>query len=415
MRVLQRANRMYFTLFLLLLSLAGLALFLIFTRISSVEVTEKLAINAKRIAKAIDEGKPVYSIPPIIEIETSALESTEGFYSRDTLLYDAMEGEDELFREVTLVREIDDQYWRITVRQVILEPHDFFNTIGITLGIAMILLFIGILLLNNLVFTRLWAPFKRNLKKVKKYSVTQTRSLELEDSNLEEFRDLNEALSKLSTQVLKDYNSLKEYTENASHEIQTPLAIIQSQLESLYQDPKITMEQFTHLEIIKGSIQKLSRLNRQLLTLMKIDNNQYVRTEDINVKAILKQQLELTTELIAAKRIKVETNWNAEPKLLVNPELFELLVSNLIRNSVLHNLENGRISISTYKASIEISNSGRPVTSPPEELFRRFRKSEPGGDSSGLGLSIVKRICEYYSWEVSYQVENGLHTLRIEF
>lgn len=415
MRFLSRINRIYFTLFFLLLTLAGISLYVMITRISNEEVNEKMLADEERILAAIKQGTGITSLPPVLEVRPWPQGQSESTTIKDTSLFDPVEGEVELFREISSVRMAAGRYWKIIQRQMILEPHDYFMSIGMALVLVLVLLLAFILILNQIVLGRLWKPFRENLSRLKSFSVTEEKPLALAASNITEFRELNSSLISLSDRVLKDYQSLKEYTENASHELQTPLAVIQSQLEMIIQDPALSEEQAGHLDIIKKTTQRLSRLNRQLLLLMKVENNQYPEVEVLEISGVLREQLKGFSELIEAKHLTVEAELDDTTEVKANRHLLEILLTNLLSNAVKHNVKDGEIILRLSAGSLNVINTGETGGSQTDHLFERFKKSRQASDSPGLGLAIVKRICEHYQWQVGYRIESDRHILEIRF
>lgn len=194
MKLLQRTNRIYLLFSALLLLIADLLLYYMMTSIMDEEDTEKLYLNKLRISRQLAEGKTVASIPPVLEIEELDGPQKEQQYTKTVTMFDPEEGEDELFREVTSIETIHGKTYRITVRQVILEPHDYIDSIGVALAIVLIMLLLGLLLINRLISRKLWKPFYNSLEILRKFSVQSDVPIEFPVSNISEFNELNEAL-----------------------------------------------------------------------------------------------------------------------------------------------------------------------------------------------------------------------------
>ena len=279
----------------------------------------------------------------------------------------------------------------------------------------MALLLIVLFIINRFILGKLWYPFYNTLHELKRFNVNNRTTLNTTSSTIDEFKELNNAVSEMSGRVLKDYDALKSFTENASHEIQTPLAIIQSKLELLIQADNFSGIQMQYLQTVQDEVDRLSKLNQSLLLLTKIENYQFQDTSSVNIGDILIKLLNNYEELILAKHIRLIQSIKEECILIVNETLAKILVSNLITNAIKHNLEEGIIEIILTKESLIISNSGLPLTTPPEELFERFKKGRINTDSLGLGLSIVKKIADQYSFSVSYTYIQPSHIIMVQF
>jgi len=219
----------------------------------------------------------------------------------------------------------------------------------------------------------------------------------------------------MSKKLQQDYRSLKEFNENASHEIQTPLAIIKSKLELLIQNEALDEDQMRIINSVYEATNRMSRLNQGLLLISKIDNNQFPRAEKINFQQLIEKNLEHFEELISLKKIRVTVSFSKKVEHEMNKTLAEILVSNLLSNAIRHNLEEGEISVTMDAENLTISNTGHPLTLSPGELFERFRKSDRNSESAGLGLAIVKRILLIYNYHISYTVNGPTHQLKISF
>ena len=219
----------------------------------------------------------------------------------------------------------------------------------------------------------------------------------------------------MNVQQLKDYEALKNFTENASHEIQTPLAVVHSKLELLMQSDNFTELQMKDIETINSEVSRLSKLNHSLLLLTKIDNLQFQETGTTAIGKIILKHLDNYEELITAKQITLTKNIDTAFEVLMNETMAEVLISNLITNAIKHNMEHGFINISLHEKQLTIENTGTSLQCKPEELFERFKKDEPQSESLGLGLSIVKKIGEQYNLKVMYSCIDRLHTLTVQF
>jgi signal transduction histidine kinase len=285
---------------------------------------------------------------------------------------------------------------------------------SITLGLVLLLLFI-LFIVNRFILNKLWHPFNTTLAKLKEFDINKNQKLQLNTTKIDEFIDLNYAVTKMNESVIRDYNALKSFTENASHEIQTPLAIVNTKLELLIQSENFTAAQMQNIQTIHNEINRLSKLNKSLLLLTKIDNHQFEEKEEVDIVKIITTLLNNYDELFTAKKINLIKEMETTVFILMNETMAQVLVSNLINNAIKHNIDNGTINIFLNNTFLLITNTGTALQNYHANMFERFKKDKMDSDSLGLGLSIVKRICDLYNFTVTYNYENNLHSIKIVF
>ncbi len=285
---------------------------------------------------------------------------------------------------------------------------------SITLGLVLLLLFI-LFIVNRFILNKLWYPFNTTLAKLKEFDINKNQKLQLNTTKIDEFIDLNYAVTKMNESVIRDYNALKSFTENASHEIQTPLAIVNTKLELLIQSENFTAAQIQNIQTIHNEINRLSKLNKSLLLLTKIDNHQFEEKEEVDIVKIITTLLNNYDELFTAKKINLIKEMETTVFILMNETMAQVLVSNLITNAIKHNIDNGTMNIFLNNTFLLITNTGTALQNYHANMFERFKKDKMDSDSLGLGLSIVKRICDLYNFTVTYNYDNNLHSLKIVF
>ena len=275
--------------------------------------------------------------------------------------------------------------------------------------VALILLFNY--LINRRLITSIWQPFYNTINNIKDYAANQ-QSLTLSKEPIDEINLLNESLNKMTEQIHKDFYALRSFTENASHEMQTPLAIIRTKVESLYQlaeGKEIMMQQLLSIE---DACLKLSKLHQSLLLLTKLENKQFILNELIQLKSILEQKCEERTELLESKHIKLQID-AANFEIHFHQHLAEILISNLLNNAIRYTAIGGTISISLYQKQLIVSNTGTTGSLDLDKVFTRFYKASDTG--TGLGLSIIKEICTSAGFSISYVYEKNMHHFIIGF
>lgn len=415
MRLLQKTNRYYFLFTAILLILVGTLLYYILTNITKNEITEKLVHNKTRIAEQIKNNNDVIELPPVIEISALELFQVNRLIVNDTVMFDPVENDVEPFRQLDAIENIHGKTYRIILRQIILEPHDYYNSIAFTIITAILLLLISLYLLNRLILRNIWRPFYYNLESIKNFALQKNKSIKLLSSNITEFSELNVSIEKLTEKANADYQSQKEFIENASHEMQTPLSVIQAKLELFLQSENLNEEQAAQIKSAYTSVQRISKLNNALLLLTKIGNNHFVQKENISIAEALEKQLLHFDDFIVATKLEVDNIMGKDITVNASRPHIEILLSNLIDNAIKHNIYQGKIKIELQGRSLVISNTGKPLTVNPYQLFERFKKGDPSSASLGLGLSISKKICDINGWQMNYTTKNEMHTFLVHF
>lgn len=415
MRLLLKTNRVYLIFSAILLMITGILLFFLITSVIKNEATEKLTINKERIKRELIKGKHFENLSPVLEVEEVSVMPATKKIVKDTMMFDPVEEDEELFHEVTSYELIRDKKYRITLRQVILEPHDYYNSIGFLLLCMMVILLVCLQWINWRISTNLWKPFYNNLELIKRFSIQDNEPILLGESDIKEFSELNIAIENFSEKIISDYNALKEFSENAAHEMQTPLAVIKSKLELFLQAESLDEEQAKQIKSAYDSTVRLSKLNKALLLLTQIENRQFTDSEQMSLTQIIEKQLLIYEDFISVKNLAVTKLFEMDVKIKTSPILIETLVSNLINNAIKHNIENGNLTIGLKNHSLVISNNGKPLLVSPETLFNRFSKADPSSQSLGLGLAICKKICDINKWKINYTVNNEKHSMMVDF
>lgn len=376
---------------------------------------EKLLWDKELIAKKIKYENPL----PIFEVEDyeSINPPKDTLYFKDTLMYHVVNNKEkyELYRQLTSIETLQGKTYKISTRSSLVRNQDAILAITVSVGIVVLLLIVTVYIVNTIIMRRVWLPFYNNLEILKNFSVEANRPIELQTSDIDEFQELNNSLSKLTNKINSDFNNLKEFTENASHEMQTPLAIMQTKSELLLQSENFDERQVAHIRTIYQSVQRLSKLNKTLLLLSKIENRQFKDLETININQVIDHHLEVFEDFIDNKNLKVDMKSTMEVNIQANPLLFDMVISNLISNAIKHNIEGGEIQIQTTDLFISVSNTGEAPKMTSTSLFERFKKESTASNSFGLGLAIVKKICDNYKWNITHSYIENQHSISIYF
>ena len=273
----------------------------------------------------------------------------------------------------------------------------------------------GLLFINHELTKKIWKPFYNTLNRLKEYRVDKQSMLALERSPVDEFNDLNQAIGVLTETNHQAYQSQKEFTENASHEMQSPLAVFQSKLELLMQTNPLNEEQAELIAELADASKRMFRLNKTLILLTKIDNDQFLDKETISIQDMLEKLLKQFEFQISLLSIRFDFQNTGDIRIEANRTLIEILLSNLLSNAIRHNISNGLIQVVLDEKELIIRNTGRPVALDHKKIFRRFQKESHDAESIGLGLEIVNKICTLYHYTIQYQFISQMHEFCVKF
>lgn len=330
------------------------------------------------------------------------------------LLYDSVEHDERPFRELSSAVIIKGKPYLLTISMSLVDNNDLIMAIG-TVQVALIILLTGgLLLINRSLSKKLWKPFYKTISQLKAYELDKNESIVIEKTDIIEFDDLNKTIGSLTDRNRKVFLQQKEFIENASHELQTPLAIFQSKLDVLMQHPELSESHAKTIEELEATAQRMNRLNKNLLLLSKIDNEQFIEKENIDMDKVIHELLNKIHPIADMNSLTLTHSLQAG-SISANKTLLEVLITNLFHNAVRHTPTKGTIHVKFGDKKFEISNSGQPLQLNPEKIFERFRKDTTNSESTGLGLAIVKKICDTCSYELSYNYINGLHVFSVAF
>jgi signal transduction histidine kinase len=320
-----------------------------------------------------------------------------------------------LYRQLGFSEVINNQAYDIRIFKSLEETDSLIVSIIMTMTILVILLIVTLLIVNRYSSRLVWSVFYDTVEKINRYDLNSHEEFTLQDSDVREFADLNRVLRTMTERIKNDYLNLKEYTENASHEIQTPLAIISSKLELLLQSGEMNEKQYKALADAYEASVRLSKYNSTLILLAKIENKQFPESKKVSPENIINMLLENLEDLIRSKKIEVVKKMEPDVTLQMNPYLAEMLIVNLVKNAVRHNVKGGKLVVEIDKSFLRISNTGPDHPVDKNLLFKRFYKSSSSPESLGLGLAIVQKICALYGFEVDYHFEQHMHSLTVNF
>lgn len=368
--------------------------------------------QGKEIIETQTNSNNVFFITPV-DINT-ALSNQKSYY-RDTMiyLYDKMETEPARALTQYFIDE-ENRAYKIEIFTSTIEKKDLIETIAWWLFTLALILLLTIIIVYVWIYKKSMKPLYLLLNWQKNYNLGKKNQPLPQMSSIKEFQELYIATNQSTQRVEKAFEEQKNFIGNASHEIQTPLAISINRLENiLNQDISEELAE----EIVKtiSTLEHLTRLNKTLLLLTKIENNQFLEKENLSLASIVNNSMEVFKEIYEYKSIKVSIEVESDLNVNINKTLCEVLINNLIKNAFIHNIENGEISIKIYSNKIVFSNTSKSNELDAEKIFQRFFKESSSNSSIGLGLSLVKSICNNNNIKLDYYWQNNLHNFCLCF
>lgn len=416
MKLIHKFTLLYLLITLVVLIIGGVFSYHVIKKEVDKEQTRYLKRNVDFTMQELSRGiYPDSLFQNKMEVQTLAMSVPEiDFFVRDTLVWRNYLKRFEPQVKVSASKKIGDQHYYISTYGAIVDTQDITDAVVTSIGgIFLIMLFV-MALLSVLISKKILKPFNQTLKAIRLFRLNERRSLSLMATSTTEFRRLNLLLEKMTDKMQDDYAALKEFSENASHELQTPLSIIMGKME-LLMDSDISDEQARLIHSAQNAVDKLSKMGQSLTLLTKLGNREFESPGTINLSKLVKECLFAFQELLEIKSLTLEEEIENDVMVNMHPVLANILLNNLLSNAIRHNTSGGLIRVVLNNNKLEISNTGAQLSYPPEEMFERFRKDDPNSQSIGLGLSIVKQICSQNDLGICYEYRAGMHVLQVSF
>ncbi|WP_104384502.1 cell wall metabolism sensor histidine kinase WalK [Sphingobacterium sp. HMA12] len=338
---------------------------------------------------------------------------------KDTMLYmqddDDPEPELEPVRMLTTAFEHKGHYYKLSIINSMIEESDLIKNLFYSVLILFVLLVVSIVSINKVVIERLWSPLYHFLDQLTKFRLGKSDDKPAMNTNIMEFKDLQFAVTTLIRHNEEIYEQQKQFIGNASHELQTPLAIMINKLEMVAETEGLQPEQANAIAEVLNTAERLVRLNKSLLLLTKIENRQFLNNEDLSLNTLVTHIVEELEDMAAFKNIKIQVQQQLELNLRLDSSLANIMVSNLIRNALFHNIEGGQVDITITENALLVANTSVQEALDAEQVFSRFYKSDTSFKGTGLGLAIVQAICHLYGFEISYHYDNSRHIFKLDF
>lgn len=305
------------------------------------------------------------------------------------------------------------EYFQLVVMTPTIEKRDVIHSILIWTSLLYATLLVIIIVLNIYVFYRSMQPLYRLLDWFRHYRVGQKNEPLPNRNTITEFRTLYDAANLYAARNEQLFEQQKRFIGNASHELQTPLAICRNRLEMLMEDEDITERQLEELAKTHQTLEHITKLNKSLLLLSKIENEQFADVRPVCFNHIVRRYLDDYCEVYEYRDIAVSVREEARLTFVLNETLAVTLVTNLLKNAFVHNTDGGRLVITLTADTFCISNTGVRHPLDRTKIFERFYKGSKQEGSTGLGLSIVAGICKLSGLEVHYEYRDEMHHFSI--
>ena len=416
MKLLDKYNRISLIITIAVIIITGIIYYFTISFILTGQVDKDLIVEENEI---FDYVKLNHHLPQVFKSEDLKIsfepikEDTVKRRFIDTQYLDNEDKSTESGRELISSVRVNNTTYRIVIIQSKVETEDLIQVIFfITLGIILVLIII-LMIINRLVIKNLWQPFYQMLKQIKLFNLTDHNQITKLDTAIDEFNDMNQEVTAMSLRVNKDYQELKNFVENAAHELMTPLAVMNSKLDTLVQSGELTDRQGTLIGEVYTMVSKMRKLNKSMLLLSRIENRLMHEKETLDLKKAVIDIVNDFQELLAAKNLRLNTHLQ-DVEIVMNKQLLDILLNNLLGNAIRHNIPAGEIDISLNSKALTITNTGQSSALESEMIFQRFHKSAES-DGTGLGLTLSREICESSGFLLLYGYDENKHIFTVQF
>lgn len=412
MKIIDRYHRFNLPVMILTFLISGLGSYFLIMR----ALQNELDLSLIRVEKRIEDYVHIHkTLPAINSFDDQSIKFEKINHPIPVALFETTkklipeQKEKHLSRKLVSQLIVNGEIYKITITSP-LEGTKHMTRVILVITITTIFLIILLsVLFNRYVLSKLWKPFYESLRLLRQFKIDRPEPISFPKTQIDEFNFMIDNLKIATLNGVEDYQLLKEFTENASHEIQTPLAIIRSKLDLLIQDPWLTEKHGETVKTAYKAIKKLSKLNQSLLLITKIDHGQFENKTDINLHDKIEEKLFEFQELWQTNNIEVASKLE-DAEILANQELIDILLNNLLSNATRHNALNGKINIELQPHRLVLRNTGDMSSLNPTRIFKRFYKKAQHSEHNGLGLSIIKQICDVSAITPSYQFTGDMHT-----
>jgi signal transduction histidine kinase len=416
MKLLNRSIRPYLVYSFIIVVVTVVLFYFLIQAIVQEEVDESLIAQKEEVMQSLSGlTSPLQHAVPGIQLFPS-----QGKLLKDSLynivVFDNISKEQIPYRVIASEVTIANKPYTMILKKSLIDNQDLIESILLVMITLLVLILAGFLVINRIISKKIWKPFYYTVNRLNTYDFQSDNKIEFEKTNIDEFRDLNNSISELIKRNLFVFQSQKEFTENAAHEMQTPLAILQGKIELLMQTDPLNSVQASLISDLSDAGQRMNRLNKSLLLLTKIENNIFPEKEKISVPETFNRLVEQFTYMTEQKNIAIHQPGGPGLTIEANKSLFEILLSNLITNAIRYTPENGKVIITTTaNDELVIKNTAVDGALDSSRIFQRFQKSTSHNNSTGLGLAISEKICALNQYSLQYGYSEGMHEFSVRF
>ncbi|MDB5109415.1 MAG: integral rane sensor signal transduction histidine kinase [Mucilaginibacter sp.] len=410
MKLFTRYNRINLPIILGIFILSGIGCYLWINHLLIADFDDSLGEQAQKIALYTHKNgnfpKPglmddwIITYQPNNRIVRPYYETTER--------YDPDDKDSSKYRTLYYTYNKDGHYYLITISKSLEALEGLSRSVAMITMITLLSVIIVTLLLSHFVLRKLWRPFYHTLNLLRDYKPGSPKTVSLSETGTEEFNFMNTRITDMIRNTEKEYAILKEFTENASHEMQTPISIIRTKLDMIVQGENLSEQQSLAMESTYQSLRRLTNLGQSLLLLSKIENNQFNSMILIDLEDKVKDKIIQLEDFWQEKQITVNFKYEAA-RIKANPDLIDILLNNVLSNASRHNIKKGIIDINLKQHELIVSNTGSEEPIDPERIFTRFYKQQQHSTNNGLGLAIIKQICDHSQIKINYQFIDHQH------
>jgi signal transduction histidine kinase len=415
MKLLDKYNRVNIAVTVVIMLVTGIIYYYTISHILTGQIDKDLVLEEDEVFSYVNRN---HRLPDVYESNHQQIYFTALGDKRikrrflDTVYRDAVEKDLEAGRALISTVNVSGKNYRILVTQSKVETEDLIRIIFMITICVIVTLLVILIVLNRVILKSIWKPFYKILNQLKEFSLAAAANITSTPSQIDEFNELDKAVITMAERVKTDYQNLKAFTENASHELMTPISVINSKLDTLVQTGEFSDKQSKLLNDIYGTVTRLTRLNKSMLLLAKIENRLIDDDQEIEIKEVLEECLYQYEEMILQLNIQLNTSFQ-DKKLRTSKSLLEILLNNLISNAIRHNYQNGKLTLNLTPESLTVSNTGNGIFD-FGQVLKRFHKSDRS-EGIGLGLTLCKQICDNYGYKLNYRYIDDLHTFTVSF
>ena len=419
MRLITKTTLLILLLTLIVFGIGGIVTYRMVKKVVKQETDYSLYTNLRMLGESIAHGNPIEALQnrKVIIEEISESEYTpedKGTLTDTLVMHQPVKGL-EPYRKLVITKAIEDKFYRFELMDVFIETHDMYEGVLNIMSRLFIGLSLVLLIYSILISKWLFQPFQLLLQRIGNFNLSSNNVIDFPETSTTEFKELNSFIEAMTRKASKDYHALKEFSENASHEMQTPIAIALGKLELLMGSSGLSEKELKLVEEAQVSLSRLSKIGKALSLLTKIENREFSTHEITNLSDTVNINLKTFRELAALKQIDVKSEVTDNINVHIDNDLADIMVSNLLKNAIQHNEKSGWINVTLDDNQLKVVNTGPAPKVDPHKLFERFRKSNQSSSSLGLGLAIIKKISQLNNFEVTYNFNNDLHELIVDF